>query len=499
MSADEAWRQTIAKAEVLLAEGEAAEDISGIADAVSGFNTALRMAPRADAPLDWAKTQSRLSAALRALGARIDDPVMLHSAMTACDHALEVYRPDTTPEDWARTVALLGAAQVVLGERDSDPAWLNAALNSYHLATRVYTRDAAPSDWARMQRNCGAVLSLQGERTGDTASLREAVDHYRAALGEYAEQDSPIDIAVTQSNLGQALRVLGERDNDRDTLAEAVAACRAALNVYTREATPLEWAMASTNLANALAALNDTASIEELRFIALPSPRSTDQCGFSSVRSHATTSSAPRDGWRSSASPRTTTIDDDMRAGDVAGEIRAQVHHHVRHLLRHRVAACRRVGRIRVVHGLRIGGVPLRLERAHHARLDRPGAHGIHPDAEACDVRGCDFRQTQHPVLRRDIRRHAGTAEQRGSRGGIDDGTAALFQHDRQDVAHTEENTLEVDTDHLVEDRLVVFLCRCGLALDAGVVEEAVDRAIGIQRRLYVVLHVGGFCDVGAN
>ena len=93
MSADEAWRQAIAKAEILLSEGEAAEDISGIADAVSGFNAALKLAPRAEAPLDWAKTQSRLSAALRALGARIDDPVMLHSAMTACDHALEVYRP----------------------------------------------------------------------------------------------------------------------------------------------------------------------------------------------------------------------------------------------------------------------------------------------------------------------------------------------------------------------------------------------------------------------
>ncbi len=37
MSAGEIWRQTIAKAEVLLAEGEAAEDISGIADAVSGI------------------------------------------------------------------------------------------------------------------------------------------------------------------------------------------------------------------------------------------------------------------------------------------------------------------------------------------------------------------------------------------------------------------------------------------------------------------------------
>ncbi len=144
MSGDEPWRQAIARAEVLLAEGEAAEDISVIADAVSGFNAALKLAPRADVPLDWAKTQSRLSAALRALGARIDDPVMLHAAMTACDAALEVYSTRTAPQDWARTVALLGAAQVVLGERDSDPAWLHAAINSYRLATTVYTREAAP-------------------------------------------------------------------------------------------------------------------------------------------------------------------------------------------------------------------------------------------------------------------------------------------------------------------------------------------------------------------
>ena len=51
MSAGEAWRQAIAKAEILLSEGEAEEDVSGIADAVSAFNTALRLAPRSDAPL----------------------------------------------------------------------------------------------------------------------------------------------------------------------------------------------------------------------------------------------------------------------------------------------------------------------------------------------------------------------------------------------------------------------------------------------------------------
>ena len=37
----------MARAEVLLQEGEAAEDMSVIADAVSGFNAALKLASRA--------------------------------------------------------------------------------------------------------------------------------------------------------------------------------------------------------------------------------------------------------------------------------------------------------------------------------------------------------------------------------------------------------------------------------------------------------------------
>ena len=42
MTSSEAWRQTIAKAELLLSEGEADEDIPGIADAVSAFNSTER-------------------------------------------------------------------------------------------------------------------------------------------------------------------------------------------------------------------------------------------------------------------------------------------------------------------------------------------------------------------------------------------------------------------------------------------------------------------------
>ena len=50
-----------------------------------------------------------------------------------------------------------------------------------------------------------------------------------------------------------------------------------------------------------------------------------------------------------------------------------------------------------------------------------------------------------------------------------------------------------------VEHRLVVFGGRRDLALDAGVVEEAVDAAVGVERRLDVVLHVGRFGDVGGD
>ena len=74
-----------------------------------------------------------------------------------------------------------------------------------------------------------------------------------------------------------------------------------------------------------------------------------------------------------------------------------------------------------------------------------------------------------------------------------------LLQHHRQHVAHAEEHALQIDADHLIEDRLVVFLRRRGPPLDAGVVEEAVDRAVGIERRLHVVLHLGGFRDIGTH
>ena len=142
MSAGEPWRQAIAKAEVLLAEGEAAEEISVIADAVSGFNAAVKLAPRAEAPLDWAKTQSRLSAALRALGAE---------AVAACRAALAVYTLEATPLEWAMASTNLANALTGL----DDVASIEEAIAIYRAAI------AALDGPARLQQRAIARYNLK--------------------------------------------------------------------------------------------------------------------------------------------------------------------------------------------------------------------------------------------------------------------------------------------------------------------------------------------------
>ena len=246
------WLIALERADALLRDGESADDIGKIAESISAFHAALKLT--AARSLDWAHTQCRLSAALRALAVRGGDAMLPGAAVAAAEAALQVYTFDKTPLDWARANALLGTAQAVAGEHEVNPEWLEAAISSYAAALTVYTREAAPLDWARMQRNTGAVLSLLGEQGKSQAPLMQAVNCYRAALLEY--KAGP-DHAMTQSNLGHALRLLGEHLNDGVLLQQAIDACRAALAIYTRDAAPRDWAMTSTNLANALAARGD--------------------------------------------------------------------------------------------------------------------------------------------------------------------------------------------------------------------------------------------------
>ena len=126
-----------------------------------------------------------------------------------------------------------------------------------------------------------------------------------------------------------------------------------------------------------------------------------------------------------------------------------------------------------------------------------PGHTALTRTPLRADLAGGRLGQADHGVLGGDIGRHAGRADQAGDRGGVDDRARLLLQHHRQHVAQAEEHALDVDADHLVEHRLVVLGGRRDLALDAGVVEEAVDAAVGVERRLHVGLHVGRLGDIG--
>ena len=126
-----------------------------------------------------------------------------------------------------------------------------------------------------------------------------------------------------------------------------------------------------------------------------------------------------------------------------------------------------------------------------------PGQMALTRMPDRGHLAGGRLGEADHRVLGGDVGRDARRADEAGDRGRVDDGARLLLQHDRQHVAQPEEHALDVDADHLVEHRLVVLGERLELAFDAGIVEEAVDAAVGVERGLHVGLHLGRLGDVG--
>src|SRR5260370_8263353 len=115
--------------------------------------------------------------------------------------------------------------------------------------------------------------------------------------------------------------------------------------------------------------------------------------------------------WRTARS-RAATIDDEMRADDVARQIRAQIHHRIRHFLWRRIAPSRRVRTIRIMDRPWVPRIPLRLQRAHHPRLDRAGTYGVHSYAQAPNTSTSVLVQSETTALVTTPRPHATPADQ---------------------------------------------------------------------------------------
>src|SRR5690606_11764051 len=106
------------------------------------------------------------------------------------------------------------------------------------------------------------------------------------------------------------------------------------------------------------------------------------------------------------------------------------------------------------------------------------GGDGVDADALLAVLDGGVAGQADHTVLGGGVARLVADAADAADRRGVDDGAAALLGHLRQHALLAVEDALEVDGEHASELVAAVALGQVLLALDAGVVEEAVDAAI---------------------
>ena len=68
------------------------------------------------------------------------------------------------PLDWARAQNNLGAALTALGERERGTARLEQAVVAFTEALKEHTRERVPHDWAATQNNLGRAIQLLRER-----------------------------------------------------------------------------------------------------------------------------------------------------------------------------------------------------------------------------------------------------------------------------------------------------------------------------------------------
>jgi tetratricopeptide (TPR) repeat protein len=240
--------------------GDRAAENAALQTAVAAYREALKEYTRERTPLEWARTQNNLGAALQTLGNRDAGTKYVEEAAGAYREVLKERTREREPIAWATTLQNLATTVSTLGEREANTQRLEEAIALYRMALEELTRERAPLQWAMTQSNLGATLQRLGERKAGVEHAEEAITAYREALKERTRERVPLQWAMTQSNLGLALQTLGERQANVERFEEAVSAYREALKEFTRERVPLHWAMVQDNLGTALALIGERLS-----------------------------------------------------------------------------------------------------------------------------------------------------------------------------------------------------------------------------------------------
>ncbi|CAM2154736.1 hypothetical protein PT2222_310035 [Paraburkholderia tropica] len=134
--------------------------------------------------------------------------------------------------------------------------------------------------------------------------------------------------------------------------------------------------------------------------------------------------------------------------------------------------------------------------RRHEGRTQQRAAHHV---AHVLEVVIERFGERDHRVLRRVVDAHRGRRQQTRHRRRIDDMRAlALLEHDRREAAHAVRHAHHVHAENPLPVLRAAFPQEAARA-HARVVEQQMDLAIGLDRRLRERVDLGGIAYVGAH
>ncbi|NET71954.1 MAG: tetratricopeptide repeat protein [Sphaerospermopsis sp. SIO1G2] len=167
--------------------------------AITGYETVLKLRPRAESRERWAQTQNNLGNTyyLRIKGEKGEN---IEQAIAAFNLALQEYTRQAFPQNWASTQNNLATAYYsrIKGDRGEN---IEQAIATFHLALQVRTRDAFPQDWAMTQSNLATAYKdrIKGDRR---ENIEQAIKCYDNALEIKTPEAFPIDCLQIGINLG---------------------------------------------------------------------------------------------------------------------------------------------------------------------------------------------------------------------------------------------------------------------------------------------------------
>lgn len=201
--------------------------------AVASYRQALTLFSPQRFPVEHARVQNALGAALRELGE-------FAQAIDACTRAVDLLAD-------SQAAGELGAALNNLGLARSDLGQNEAAVDALRQAVQVFTAASESRQRPMALHNLGQAQAAAGDHEA-------AIETYEQAIAETDDEAFPYQWALLQHARGVSLTALGDG-------RKAAGAFEASLGVFTQQRYPFPHALAKNNLGLAYAQLDDVTSL----------------------------------------------------------------------------------------------------------------------------------------------------------------------------------------------------------------------------------------------